>query len=288
MTNTPIISDDYSDSRRDRILSILEMADGWCSGESISAELGISRAAVAKHVAILRSFGHGIESAPRRGYKLTVKTDSLSRESMEGLLATEILGKKEWRYLDETTSTNKIAALWAMEDAEEGGLVLAEHQVAGRGKKGNSWFTLPRGIQFSVIFHPVVEGNITEILTMLGTVAVAEAVSSLCPLRPQIKAPNDVFVNGHKVCGVLVEVGLLDGDTTWAVLGIGCNVNAQPSDFPENLVPLATSLFIEGKASVSRRELLAAILERLEFWYNRIQQDELPLLKSRYTSLQIS
>ena len=286
MKNLPIIRDDISDSRREHILSLLEQAGGWCSGEFISMQLGISRAAVAKHVAILRSFGHGIESASRRGYKLTVKTDSLARESMEGLLATEIFGKKEWRYLDKTTSTNKIAAVWAMEDAEEGGLVLAEHQVAGRGKKGNSWCTLPRGVQFSVIFHPVVEGNITEILTMLGTVAVAEAVSNLCPIRPLIKIPNDVLVNGRKVCGVLVEVGLLDGDATWAVLGIGCNVNAQPSDFPENLVPLATSLFIEGKAPVSRRELLATILERLEFWYKCIQQDELSSLKSRWTHFQ--
>ena len=267
-------------------MSILELADGWCSGESVSTQLGISRAAVAKHVAILRSLGHGIESAPRRGYKLTVKTDSLSKEKMEGLLATEIFGKKEWRYLDETTSTNKIAALWALEGAEEGGLVLAEHQVAGRGKKGNSWHTLPRGIQFSVVFRPGSDDNITEILTMLGTVAVAEAVSRLCLLRPLIKAPNDVLVNGRKVCGVLVEVGLLDGDAAWAVLGIGCNVNAQLSDFPENLVPLATSLFIERKAPISRRELLAVILERLEFWYGCIRQGKGALLKSRCSYLQ--
>ena len=285
MKDIPATTNEHTNPRREHILRLLELASGWCSGESISAQLGISRAAVAKHVAALRAMGHGIESAPRRGYRLAVKADCLSRESMEGLLTTEELGKKEWRYLEETSSTNKIAALWAMDGAEEGGLVLAEHQVAGRGTKGKTWHSPPRGIQFSLVFHPGINDNITEILTMLGTVAVAEAIGRVCPLQPVIKAPNDVLVDGRKVCGVLVEVGLLDGDTDWAVLGIGCNVNARQADFPKELSQHASSLFIEGKVPVPRRELLAAILERLEYWYGCVRQNALPTLKSRWTDL---
>ena len=288
MKNISATITDYSDSRRDRILSLLESTGGWCSGESISALLGVSRAAVSKHVTALRALGHGIESAPRRGYRLLVKADCLSKESMAGLLTTKNFGKKTWQYLDETTSTNKIAALRAVDGEEEGGIVLAERQAAGRGKKGNAWHTPPRGIQLSAIFHPGIKDNITETLTMLGTVAVAEAVSNLCLLQPRIKAPNDVMINGRKVCGVLVEVGLLAGDAAWAVLGIGCNVNALPSDFPPNLAPLATSLLIESEKPVPRRELLAAILERVEFWYDYIQREEISKLKSRWACLQMA
>ena len=285
MNNKPLNLATHADARRERILTLLELSGGWCSGEFISAQLGISRAAVAKHMAILRSFGHCIESAPRRGYRLAVKMDCLSRECMDGLLVTSVLGKKEWRYLNETTSTNKIAALWAVEDAEEGGLVLAEHQVSGRGTKGSSWHTTPRGLQFSVIFRPAIKENITEVFTMLGTVAVTEAVRRLCPLKPVIKAPNDVLINGRKVCGVLVEVGLLDGDAAWAVLGIGCNVNAQSSDFPNELSLLATSLLVEGGTPVSRQALLAVILERLEFWYGCIRQGTPSSLQARWEHL---
>ncbi len=279
-------SDMSTDSRREHILALLEQSEGWCSGQYISELLGISRAAVAKHVAALRSVGHSIESASRRGYRLTVKTDYLSKESMEGLITTKILGKKEWRYLTETSSTNKIAALWAVDGAEEGCLVLAEHQVAGRGKKGNLWFTVPRSLQFSVVLQPVMQHNITETLTMLGTVAVAEAISQLCQVVPVIKKPNDILVNGRKVCGVLVEMGLLAGDASWAVLGIGCNVNAQYADFPEELLSLASSLFIENKAPIPRRQFLAIILERIEHWYGEIQQGDVTILQSHWLRLQ--
>ncbi|MDL2275412.1 biotin--[acetyl-CoA-carboxylase] ligase [Desulfosarcina sp. OttesenSCG-928-G10] len=280
------LSDACPDSRRERILSLLEQSEGWCSGAYISDQFGISRAAIAKHIAALRSLGHSIEAAPRRGYRLAVKNDSLSKENMKGLLTTNTLGQKAWRYLTETTSTNKIAALWAVDGADEGCLVLAEHQVAGRGTKGNPWVTLPRGLQFSVVLRPSISHEITETLVMLGTVAVAEAISRLCPLSPVIKKPNDVLVNERKVCGVLVEVGLLGGDAAWAVLGIGCNVNAQRADFPTGLIPKASSLLVEGGVPISRRTLLAIILERIEKWYEEVQQGKADDLHAHWLRLQ--
>ena len=275
----------FGDSRRDQIFALLEQSEDWCSGEAISEQLGISRAAVAKHVAALRDAGHAIESAPRRGYRLTVKKDCLSLKSMEGLLTTRVLGQKEWMYLEETTSTNKVASSWAMDGAEEGCLVLAERQNMGRGKKGSTWYSPPRTLQFSVVLQPRFQEKITEALTMLGTVAVAEAILQVSALRPVIKAPNDVLINRRKVCGVLVEVGLSAGEAVWAVLGIGCNVNAQSTDFPEELKTRASSLLAEGNIALSRREILAIVLERLEFWYEHLQRRESSALKSRWLKL---
>ena len=281
MKNDSIPSPDTGSSRRDHVFALLEQAQDWCSGEVISEQLGISRAAVAKHVTALRNAGHAIESAPRRGYRLIVKNDCLSLESMKGLLTTQVLGQKEWRYLEETTSTNKVASLWGLEGAEEGCLVVAEHQNMGRGKKGSTWYSPPRTLQFSVVLHPRFQKNITETLTMTGVVAMAEAILQTSSLQPIIKVPNDILINDRKVCGVLVEVGLSAGDAVWAVLGIGCNVNARFTDFPEEMKPYASSLLVEGNTPLSRRSLLAIVLERLEFWYQRVQRGETSSLESR-------
>ncbi|MGE4298351.1 MAG: biotin--[acetyl-CoA-carboxylase] ligase [Desulfovibrionaceae bacterium] len=271
--------------RRQRILALLEQGGGWCSGEAISLELGISRAAVAKHVACLRAEGHGIESSPRRGYRLAVKADALTGERVAPLLATRVVGRQAWRCLESTTTTNREAIVWAAEGAASGCVVIAEHQTEGRGKKGRRWFSAPRGIHCSVIVRGRFDAGVRPLLTTVGTVAVAEAIGRCTALSPVVKYPNDVLVNGRKVCGVLVEFGLIDEEVDWAIVGMGCNVNATTADFPEELRHVTSSLFIEGGVPVARPELLAVILERTEHWCDALLDKACDGLLARWEEL---
>lgn len=259
-----------SHDRAAGILSLLEEAHGWRSGEEISSLLGISRAAVGKHVAALRVDGHAIEAAPRRGYKLLAKRDVINPEALAADLRTVCIGKKGWHILGETTSTNSDAIKLAAEGSPEGVVVLAERQTRGRGRKGNTWCSAPRGLQFSLILRPDIRHCRSDLLTSLAMRAVQGAIQEYTGIKAEGKAPNDVFVKMRKVAGILVETGFRGDEPEWAVVGIGCNVNALPGDFPPELRPRITSLLEENGRPLSRSAILQCILELFESYYRQL------------------
>ncbi|MDL2306928.1 biotin--[acetyl-CoA-carboxylase] ligase [Desulfovibrio sp. OttesenSCG-928-C06] len=268
--------------RKQQVLEMLEeasgtsgVASGWASGELISERLGISRAAVSKHVSALRRDGHIIDSAPRRGFYLRVRDSVPARAEVCRGLNAKIAGKGEWRSLEETTSTSSEAVAWASEGAREGCMVLAEKQTRGRGRNGHDWFSAPRGLQLSLILRPRGASFLSlpveqaqTLLTRVAALSVTEAVRAVTGLTPTLKEPNDVLLGKCKFCGVLVEAGFQAGSLDWVVIGIGCNVNALPEDFPPALRAKTCSLLSAGGRSVSRPDLLRALLERLDYWYD--------------------
>ncbi len=257
-----------SGSTRERILDLLREGprETWKSGEVLSSLLGISRAAVAKHVAALREAGHVIEAVPRCGYRLVAEADSYSEAAVRELLKTRILGQRDWIWLDETTSTNSVAALQALEGAREGSIVVARSQSSGRGRKGHQWVSLPRSLAFSLILHP--RGNAEGVLlSQFALQAAVGAIEKVCGLQAVVKQPNDILIGGRKVAGLLVETGFRATDLEWAVVGIGVNVNVQAGEIPESLRQIATSLYIEAGRPVGRAGLLREILERFEPLY---------------------
>ena len=264
---------------RSQILTLLEERDAWCSGEAIAGQLGISRAAVGKHVACLRADDHAIAAATRRGYRLLARRDLLDGAALAASLPTRIFGKTAWHILEETTSTNHDAVRLANEGCAEGCVIVAERQTQGRGRKGHVWRSLPRGLQFSVLLRPEACSWNAALLTGLAALAVARAVREVTGLTPCVKPPNDVHIGGRKLAGVLVETGLRGDEPDWAVLGIGCNVNALPEDFPpeerlEDGRPRFTSLLEETGRFVSRPALLAVMLEHLEKAYVGMRSGE--------------
>ena len=149
-----------------------------------------------------------------------------------------------------TDSTNERAKELALADAPHGTLVTADEQSAGRGRQGRTWSTAPgEALLLSVVLR-----SLDELLPLRAAVAVAESV----PMPAQIKWPNDVWVAGKKVSGILVEGRPQEG---WAVLGIGLNVATR--SFPDELSEIATSLALEG-AALSREQVLEALLASLD------------------------
>lgn len=174
---------------------------------------------------------------------------------------------------DETDSTNDEIRRLAQAGAEDGRVVLADRQTAGRGRRGAAWVCPPgEALAFSVLVRPQEPKALWPRLALAAGLAVAEGIES-SGVGAGIKWPNDVWVAGKKLCGVLVEA-----DADFAVVGIGVNVNV--AEFPEALRETATSLKLETGAGVNRADVLLSILRRLEVRRRQIGADFPELLKA--------
>ena len=171
-------------------------------------------------------------------------------------------------YLEETDSTNRYLKELAVEGAEEGTVVIADKQSAGRGRLGRSFFSPEeKGIYMSVLLRPEISLERSVLITSMAAVAVARAIEKVCGLPSKIKWVNDIFLNKKKVCGILTEAGIDEARQTlsYAVLGIGVNVGSM--EFPEELREIATSVSNECGFAVKKEALIDEILKELELWY---------------------
>jgi len=205
--------------------------------------------------------------------------EALTISRVKAALTTRTFGRT-LTLLTCTDSTNEVAKCLAQDGALEGSIVLAEEQMAGRGRLDRQWLA-PEGTSLlcSILFRPQLLPNHIQRLTMLCALAAVEAVLHVTDLDVALKWPNDLVVEKeeewHKLAGVLTEVGS-DGDKlTYAVVGIGINVNVPPVELPE-LAPDATSLLAEIGRPVDRAELLAALLYRIERRYEALRAGENP------------
>ena len=154
-------------------------------------------------------------------------------------LSSRVVGSNVLHY-DLLGSTMDEARRLAEQDAPEGTVVIAEEQTAGRGRFDRSWIS-PRGqnLSFSVMLRPTAAQ--LPFMNMAATLAVYETLVDLTGLTPAIKWPNDVRINGLKASGILIETTMEGSDVSYAIVGIGLNVNFDPSEFPE-IAPTATSI----------------------------------------------
>ncbi len=248
---------------------LAEAADDVVSGEAISDKLGLTRAAVWKHVEALRGQGYRIDAVASRGYRLVAVPDRLRALEIRPLLSTHDVGQVLHCH-EELGSTNDEAKALADADAGHGEVVVAERQTGGRGRRGRGWVSPPRrNVAFSVILRPEeLPPSRAPELTLVAAVAVCDALRH-SGVDAGIKWPNDVLVGGRKIAGILTELSAESDRVHWVVVGVGVNVNARPSDFPEELRGQATSLLIEREHPSPRALFLAACLTSLEGWYDR-------------------
>lgn len=248
----------------DTVLALLEGKNGWYSGEDLARMLGISRAAVAKHVAVLRRFGHVIESVTNRGYLLKFRYEPTDYELVKPHLRSKVMGRVGWRAFEETVSTNTEAITWALTGGEEGSVVTAERQTSGKGRKGRDWFSSPHSLQFSLVLRPKSRTDSLDAVTLAALDALTAAVVSVANLKPKIKLPNDLYLDGKKIAGVLLEAGSRAGEPDWLAVGVGCNVNTLPDEFPPSLADKVTSLYQVSGTAVGKNLLLAEFLGNFE------------------------
>ena len=245
---------------KERILSILKQNAGqFCSGEQISRELGISRAAVSKAVAGLRKEGYLITSVTNRGYCLENGPDKLTEGTIRPWLRGGRLGSR-LIVLEQVDSTNNYLKRLALEGAPEGTVAVADAQSAGRGRLGRSFQSPPgTGIYLSILLRPPVAPERAVNLTACTAVAVCDAIEFAVGVRPQIKWTNDVLMDRRKICGILTEMSV-EGETgalQSIVVGIGVNCNQGMEDFPEEIRHVAGSVAMAAGGPCDRGRMTA-------------------------------
>ncbi len=189
--------------------------------------------------------------------------EELSAVSITSGLKTRFIGREVF-YHPELPSTMATAREKALAGAVEGTVIVAEMQTAGKGRLQRRWMSPKGSIYLSVILYP--EPPDLSSLIMVASLAVAGAIESVAGLKTQIKWPNDVLIDGKKVCGILVESGVTGKNQTYAVIGIGINANVDTASIGEVLMP-ATSLSDELGAEVSRLEVIKRLLVETERLY---------------------
>lgn len=255
------------------ILQRLAASGTFLSGAELSAEFAMTRSAVWKHIRMLRTEGYGIDARTGLGYRLVSMAGRPLGVEVGPHLSTGRFGRPiHWHRSLESTNTS--ARSLAAGGAEEGTVVVAERQSAGRGRLGRSWDS-PSGVNlyFSLVLRPRLPMERIPQLTLLLAVALHRALTILDGgLRPAIKWPNDIFVSGRKLCGILCEMQSEADRAHFVVAGIGINVN-QPA-FEGELEGTATSIRMETGRITSRPALLASVLNHLEPIYDRWQQED--------------
>lgn len=237
----------------------------------MSRVLGVSRTAVWKYIEQLRSLGYQIEAVTARGYRLCTSPDLLLPAELQAGLKTEIIGR-ELVYFDDTDSTNDQAHALAKDGAAEGTVVIAEAQQAGKGRLGRRWMS-PSGVNLyaSIILRPPIAPRHAPQLTFLSAAAVARTICEITGLKPTVKWPNDVLIDGCKVAGLLNELDAETERIRYLILGIGVNVNMQADQFPNDLRYPATSLAMVSGAEVSRLLFTRNLLEQIDRLYHQYQ-----------------
>lgn len=176
---------------------------------------------------------------------------------------------------DALPSTNDAAAALAADRGNDGLVVLADHQTAGRGQYGRVWQSRPgASLLMSVLVFPPPELRRPVVMTAWAAVAVAEAIRELTGVQARVKWPNDLLVRGKKVCGILIEQG------HGVVTGIGLNLNQTANDFAVAVLPDATSLSIVSGAALDVRTTADVVIRRLTTEYDRLLAGELVPLEA--------
>jgi BirA family transcriptional regulator, biotin operon repressor / biotin---[acetyl-CoA-carboxylase] ligase len=255
--------------RRERVRAAIVAAGGErVSGESLARALGCSRAAIHRHVEALRREGLPVATGPG-GYRLEGDADPVVPSLVQPRLAPPLAGPVRWH--PSIGSTNDEATRLARAGAEEGLVVGADHQSAGRGRRGRPWVDRPGdALMFSLLLRPPLAPVDAGILPLLVAVGLADALGRATDAPVEIAWPNDVLMGGRKVAGILLELSADQERIAWAVAGIGVNVRSAP-DIPDARWP--PGALADAGAARPRGDLLVAVLTAVSARYRSLLAD---------------
>ena len=206
-----------------KVLSFFQTHDSeYLSGQDLSDVLKISRVAVWKHIKKIQTLGYKIESKQKLGYRLVSNTEKLLPWEITENLKTMVMGKRVY-YFEEIDSTQNFAQKIASDNREDGTIVIAERQTAGKGRLDRKWTSPKGGIWFALIIHPKFEVSRSTLVPIAGAVALSKSIKSILGIETSVKWPNDITVNGKKIAGMLVDASFQANNIEYLILGIGIN-----------------------------------------------------------------
>ena len=273
---------------KEEILRLLRNADGYISGQELCNRFGVSRTAVWKAINQLKEAGYEIEAQQNKGYRLKAAPDLMTEAEIKSLMHTDWVAK-EVLYFDTIDSTNTKAQELAEKGYPSGTLVVADKQESGKGRRGRSWVSPSgTGIFMTLMIKPDINPNNASMLTLVAALAVAKAITSVTGEEALIKWPNDIVVNGKKVCGILTEMNAQFDYINHIVVGIGINVHNE--SFPEEISQMASSLMIEaGGKRFHRAQIIAETMSYFEQYYDTfLKTQDLSALVREYDELLVN
>ena len=237
---------------KSKILKMLRASNEILSGEGISAELKISRVSVWKHIHKLKELGYDIESTPN-GYRL--------KRSPDALFPWEF-GRRSSRihFFEEIPSTMDTARDLARKGCPDFTVVIAQRQTKGRGRLTRTWISDEGGLYFSIILRPVIPPVLSFRINFAASLCLTQILRRLFSINALVKWPNDILVDGAKLCGMLSELEAEVDKVSFINLGVGININNNPAPKEQKAVSLKALL---GKV-VERRIILSEFLDEFE------------------------
>lgn len=254
-----------------QILNLLKTEAEVVSGEMLSARLGISRVSVWKHIKKLQEVGYNIEATPK-GYLFISAPDALYPWEF---------GEKKHNihYFDEVDSTMDIAREMARKQCPHFTVVIAGRQKKGRGRMKRSWLSSEGGLYFTIVVRPKIPPALSSRVNFAASMILAQTLRKMFNINAMVKWPNDVLVDGKKISGILSEMEAEIDRVSFISIGLGINVNNDPTPYE----PMATSLKkILGK-EVPRMKVLKAFLDHFEDAVNDAEFDNVVSEWKRYT-----
>ncbi len=264
---------------REKILSLLEKED-FVSGEYIAKNLGVTRTSVWKHIKSLEALGYKIQSVKNKGYKLISRPDKPIPEEITTNLDTKIIGRNI-HYFEKVTSTNQIAKDFIKKNIKEGTIIVSDIQTKGRGRKNRKWFSPKGGLWFSVVLYPNIPPERGMLITMICSISVAQAIKEETGIECVIKWPNDLLIDGKKVCGILTEIDAEIDQINYAIVGIGININ---NKIPLYLGDIAVSLKRKKDTNIFRVKLLKSIIKNLDKNYQKMLDKKYEYVREKWFS----
>lgn len=247
---------------QEKIIEILADSGEYVSGQRLSEMLGVSRQAVWKAINSLKSGGYEIDSVTNKGYRLASYPPFLNAESIRRSLKSQIFGKN-LIVLDTVTSTNDYLKNLGNSGCESGTLVASREQTKGKGRLGRVWQTKKDdGITFSFLLRPRLAPSEITAITPLSGLAVCKAIRDYTGLDCKIKWPNDIIIGRKKLVGILTEMSAEFDAVEYTVTGIG--INADHTQFPEEIAHKATSILLETGKHIDKNEFLALVIDYLD------------------------
>lgn len=257
------------ESTRNQLINLLaKNQDNYISGQSLSEELKISRSAVWKHMNELKKDGYIIEGLPRKGYRIIDFPNKMSENTLKWGLDTKWMGQ-EIIHKNSTTSTQTIAHELARDNAKHGTVIIADEQIKGKGRMNRDWLSAKnKGIWMSVILKPSIPPHLAPQLTLLTATVLADVIYKSTLMKPQIKWPNDILINGKKVAGILTEMQAEQDQIQYVVIGIGINTLHELHDLPKDLRNKMTSIKLSTDTVLDSNTFLQSLFTIFESTYS--------------------
>ena len=273
---------------KEEILKMLRETDGYISGQELCNKFGVSRTAIWKVMKQLKEAGYNIEAQQNKGYHIVSAPDVMDAAELKSIWKPKWVGC-EILYFDSIDSTNTKAQELAEKGYPSGTLVVADKQIAGKGRRGRNWESPSGcGIFMTLMLKPDINPNNASMLTLVSALAVAKALADITGKDAKIKWPNDIVIDGRKVCGILTEMSAQFDYINNIVIGIGINVNN--SSFPAEISATASSLrLLSGGKKYRRAEIIEKIMEYFEKYYSIfLETEDLSALVNEYDAMLVN